>query len=313
MKKIIALLVAFSMIFTVGATAFAWDEGCTAERTYTAYKGTITVDGEIEDAWDAVAWTPIEIPIRQPYPSSNIDYYGASENVKIMYDDTYFYYLLDIKTAQLFTEDVFEVYIDEGTPLEDGYTNGYQISMSYDVDEKELTLSLSLKYTDEDGNFVKDKNMEDEVDHKVACKVSEDGKSIVVELAVIKLSPTTSVDGATVAMEFMYEDYGTIEGVDCVIEDYRWNVIEMDKDENATGVTRPNNASGNFGLVTLGGEAPAPEETKDATSDVQPTDKPEDDSSKEPAESNMWLYVGIAVAVVAVAAVVVVVVAKKKA
>ena len=311
MKKIIALLVAFSMIFTVGATAFAWDEGCSAERTYTTYKGTITVDGDIEDAWDAVAWTPIEIPINQPYPSSNINYYGASEKVKIMYDDTYFYYLLDITGADAISiEDAFEVYIDEGAPLEAGYTNGYQITMNYDPDAKELGLSLSLKYTDEDGNFVKDKNMEDEVDHKVAYKVSEDGKSIVIELAVVKLAPTTSVDGATVAMEFMYEDYGTIEGVECVIEDYRWNVIEMDKDENPTGVTRPNNASGNFGLVTLGGEAPAPEETQDATTDVTPDTN---DEVKEPAETSMWLYVGIAVAVLVVVAVVVIVVAKKKA
>ena len=130
----------------------------------------------------------------------------------------------------------------------------------------------------------------------------------LIELAVVKLAPTTSVDGATVAMEFMYEDYGTIEGVECVIEDYRWNVIEMDKDENPTGVTRPNNASGNFGLVTLAGVAPAPEETKDATTDVAPNDE-----VKEPAETSMWLYVGITVAVMVVVAVVVIVVAKKKA
>ncbi len=310
-KRIVALVVAIVMVMTSGLTAFAWEEGCSAERTYTAYKNTVTVDGVIEDAWDSVAWTPIEIPINQPYPSDKIEYYGASEQVKIMYDDNYFYYLLDIKGADPFTEDVFEVYIEEGQPLEDGYTNGYQISMVYDYEADELNFSLTLKYTDEYGTFVKEYDMEDEVEHKLAWKAEADNKSIIIELAVKKLS-TTSVDGATVAMEFMYEDFGSIGGVEAVLEDYRWNVIEMDKDENPTGVTRPNNASGNFGLVTLGGVAPLPEENPTEAPTEAPTNAPDDTTSAGDDTGSIWIYVGIAVGVVAVVAVVVIVVAKKK-
>lgn len=314
-KRLIALVVALVIVLTSGLTAFAWEEGCSAERTYTAYKNTVTVDGVIEEAWNCVPWTPIEIPINQPYPSDNIEYYGAFEQVKIMYDDNYFYYLLDIRGADPFTEDVFEVYIEEGEPLEDGYTNGYQISMVYDYEADDLSFSLTLKYTDEYDTFVKEYDMEDEVEHKLAWKASDDDKSIIIELAVKKLA-TTSVDGATVAMEFMYEDFGKIGDIEAVLEDYRWNVIEMDSDENPTGVTRPNNASGNFGLVTLGGEAPVQDETTDQTTGDPVTDNNQGTNDNNADDKKpglpLFAYVGIGIGVVAVVAVVIVLVAKKK-
>ncbi len=307
MKKIIASVVAvLLLVMTFAPVAMADTVPGNLGRSYTAGKATVTVDGVVDEIWAAVDTIKVDVPYDSAYPDANFDYMGCDVQVKVLYDDTYIYFLVVAVNADEFGGDTIEIYVDEGERMEGGYGEyAYQMRISYDKEFPEDGLftvagTNGTEFTDE------------EIVAQKALSLSDDKKTATMEFAFTRLNPAVK-EGDVLGLEFMYTDWGTIGGIECELENYRWNVNEVDETGAETGITRPYEETINFGELVLGAEAkiesatPAPEAT--------PTTAPDagnDDAGDEETPNNTWIYVVVGVVVVAAVVAVVVVVSKKK-
>lgn len=310
MKKIIATVVAMLLVVMSFANVALADENPgNLGRSYTAEKATVTVDGEIDDIWAAVEWTKIDVPYNAAYPDPNFDYAGCDVQAKILYDDNYIYFLIVAVNADVFHNDVMEIYVEEGEKTEGSHSEyGYQMRVTYDSDYPEDGLYLvggenHTEFTDE------------EIVDKMGLSLSDDKKTATMEVAMKIIHPDGHNEGDVLGVEFMYTDMGVLEGMEMEIMNYRWNVLEVDADGNETGVTRPYQESLNFGDLVLGGTAdlPVDEPTTDpGTSNEPTTDAGDADKADDEEPNNTWIYIVVAAVVVVAVVVAVIVVSKKK-
>ncbi|MBR2902858.1 MAG: hypothetical protein IKC38_06620 [Clostridia bacterium] len=310
MKKIIATVVAMLLVVMSFANVALADENPgNLGRSYTAEKATVTVDGEIDDIWAAVEWTKIDVPYDSAYPDSAFDYMGTDVQAKILYDDTYIYFLIVAVNADEFHEDVIEIYVEEGEKTEGAYSDyAYQMRLTYDKNYPDDGLTISpgtntTEFTD------------DEIVAQKALSLSDDKKTATVEVAMKILSPDGHKEGDVLGVEFMYTDVGTLDGISMELENYRWNVLEVDENGDETGVTRPYLETLNFGDLVLGGTAdlPVEEPTTDPGTEATPTAAPSGDAGEGDEEpNNTWIYIVVAAVVVVAVVVAVIVVSKKK-
>lgn len=306
MKKIIASVVAVVLlVMTFAPVALAETVPGNLGKSYTAGKATVTVDGVVDEIWAAVPFTKIDVPFESAYPDPNYDYMGCDVQVKVLYDDTYLYFLVVAVNADEFGNDVIEIYVEEGEKTEASYSEfGYQARISYDpaYPDDGLTIMDGTK-----GN--PDLDFE-EVVAQTALALSADKKTATMEFAFKRLNPDAK-DGATLGLEFMYTDWGTMDGIEFELNNYRWNICEIDENDEATGITRPYEESLNFGDLVLGPKAEL------ATATPAPTEAPADDNTDNTGDTtdeknNTVIYIVVAAVVVAAVVVAVIVVSKKK-
>ena len=88
-------------------------------RSYTAPKGTPTIDGTIEDLWNFAEWTQVD----KPYDGSDAaDYPGASLRMKFLWDEKNCYFLAEVTDSDVnYDNDIVEIYFDENNGHEGAY------------------------------------------------------------------------------------------------------------------------------------------------------------------------------------------------
>lgn len=199
MKKLIAMLLALSMCMAVfsGCTDPVntpnGDEGndeidllaaVNGDGMLIANRGTVNVDGTVDDAWKEIAATPLEQLDRYYVP--------ASATVKTLWDDEYLYISVEVADADVNPElDGIEVYID---PLWDR-------SESYQDDDWAFSVLANgtSSMMSGDGSFL--------------CGVSTVEAGYIVEVG-IKLGEVLNED-LVIGFDVRLNDYnseGTIKG-----------------------------------------------------------------------------------------------------
>lgn len=299
MKKIIASLLAVLLVMSFASVVMADEVPGNLGKSYTAGKATVVVDGVVDEIWAAVEATKIDVPYDQAYPDPNFNFFGTNVEAKILYDDQYIYFLIIAENADAFSKDTIEIYVNESEPTEGEYGElAYQMRVTYDAEYAEDGL-----YTVAGTNPTE--YADDEIVAQKALVLSNDNKTATMEFAFKRLNPDVK-DGATIGVEFMYEDYGVLDGIECTLNIFRWNIAEVDANGDATGITRPWQETMNFGKLVLGPKAEI------ATATPAPTEAPAADNTADEPANNTWIFVVVGVVVVAAVVAVVVVVSKKK-
>ncbi|MBR5137565.1 MAG: hypothetical protein IKV30_06050 [Clostridia bacterium] len=278
MSKKIKLHVGVFVILTVvilssvvASGAYTRDYG-NLGREYVANKSTIVVDGIIDDAWETVEFTRIDVPYDKAYPDPYFNYYGCDAKVKMLYDDNYFYVLVVVTNRDVFDSDVFDIHINEGQRYVNGYGEyAYQMRVVIDADATEPLYLLDGS----NGTMY----FSDEIVVQKSVAFSNDNKTATFELALKRLNPDVR-DGDVIGVEFCYEDNGIAdEGYVYMLNFFRWNVCEIDGNGNPTNIVRPWQNCENFGELVLGYRR---EVTPAPTATATPTPKPTATPTPEP-------------------------------
>ena len=86
-------------------------------RTYTAPKGTPTLDGKVDKVWKTARWTNVD----KPYDGSVST--NSEVRVKLLWDDEYLYFLAEMYDEDVFAKnDLFEVYLNQSNSV--SYSSG---------------------------------------------------------------------------------------------------------------------------------------------------------------------------------------------
>ncbi len=249
MKKIIVAILVFLVAVLMAAPLAEATDSSIHNRgmVYVAPKGDIEVDGLIDSAWDAAEWTYINIPYKSAYTAEtekNYDYGGTECRAKVMWKEDTFFVLIQVNNEQdVFSEDIVEIYIEEGPKTQDGYSEfGYQIRYQYS--NKKLSIVGGTNPTEFEY---------DEICPNYGITLENGDRTATMEFELRMLSPEGHKIGETVGLEFMFEDYRPFDNVRMTADVYRWNVIEVDGN-GPTGVTRPFGESLNFGDLLLADE-----------------------------------------------------------
>ena len=149
-------------------------------------KGTVNVDGEVDEAWDSAEAVKLDIAI------------GADVecDAKLLWDETYLYVLMDVKDSVLneaseddYQQDSVEVFIDEN----------HAKAGSYEGDDKQYRVSYTNKQS-----FNGEKCIEDNID---SAAVETDG-GYIVELRM-KWTDITPASGTEIGLELQVNDAGS--------------------------------------------------------------------------------------------------------
>ncbi len=283
MKKLfIAILTLTLFLATLTPVNAAFD------RTYTAPKGTPTVDAVVDDVWANAEWTNVD------KPHDEADDSDSKIRVKLLWDDEHLYFLAEIIDNAYHNDDMFEVYIDQ----KNDKTNNYH------MDDSQTRFRLS-------GSVNPDSGTNRKTDSLVAAnKINEN--TYIMEGAIKWTLNMPVSAGQPIGLEFMYSDGAGDNGF---VEAYRWNV------DTAGGDTPPFKSTKDFGTLYLAeadGTVPEyttterpPRDTGDDTTKAPDAD-PDEKGEEEPSEFPIGIVIGIAAAVVVIVAVVIVVVAASK-
>ena len=276
MKKTLALIVAALML--VGMMAMS----ASAERniTYNSKIGTPTVDGVIDDLWDAVEWTNVDLPYTEGDASTSV------VRVKVLYDADQIYVLGEVTDATIGSDqDFLEFYLDESGLRDVAYDDTcYQLRMGIDsVDNIQEGSSNTMTHAEQ----------------VTAYAIGSNENGYVLEWAV---KPAVAMDH-DFAMEFMYNDS---DDTGAFIWAWRWNV------DTINGDTAPWQAPECWGFLHFSGESAVP-----AVEEAPVEDAPVEDGAADAAEDVVVVAApetadaGIVVAAVVMAAAAAVVVSKK--
>lgn len=231
MKKALTMLLAAALTAGLALTASA-----TFDRTYTAPMGTPTIDGEAEDLWDNAEWTDVDKPYDGTADSD------STLRVKLMWDEDNLYFLAEVYDTDInATEDVVEIYLDEGGEFASGYDAN---------DSQNRFLVSDGKQPANPGTQAKDASM-------VNAVVTDLGDNKYLMEGSIAWGDADTTEGSVIGLEFMYND-GTADNP--FVEAYRWNV------DTANGDAAPYTSTEAFGKLTLGA-APAVEAPEETTTD----------------------------------------------
>ncbi|HIX93012.1 MAG TPA: hypothetical protein H9681_09045 [Firmicutes bacterium] len=261
MKKAFSILLTAALIST-----FALSASATFDRAYTAPMGTPTVDGEAEELWDYAEWTDVDKPFDG---TADTD---STLRVKLLWDEDNLYFLAEVYDTDLnATEDIVEIYLDEGGEFASGY----------DANDSQNRFMVS------DGKTPANPGTQAKAASDVNAVVTDLGGDNYLMEGSIAWSEADTAEGSVIGLEFMYND-GTADNA--FVEAYRWNV------DTANGDAAPYQSTEAFGELTLGA-APVievPEETTDTA----------DDTATAPATFDLGLT-AVAAAILSAAGVVV--------
>ena len=284
MKKLFGITLAIMMI----ASMFAANVSATRDLTYTAPKGTPTIDGKIDDIWDNAEWTNVDLP----YAADDDTFGGHALRVKLMWDDTNLYILGEMTCPNVEGDKcITEIYIDE-----------LNNSDGYDVDDTQIGFNQN-GVIDSYGTNSR------YYDCESAGVITETG--YIVESSIL-FSEIKPAEGTQLGLEFM----ANIQPDGVFAQAFRWNV-----DTNA-GDPAPWQSTSAWGTLVLGAEPTAAEETTAAAEETtaaveettviaEETTAAAEETTEETTAPQTGDYTAIA-AVVAAAALAGVVVATKK-
>ncbi|MFA6948003.1 MAG: sugar-binding protein [Eubacteriales bacterium] len=263
MKKFLSA--ALSLMLVV--SGFAVSSFATRDLTYTAPKGTPTIDGTAEALWDTAEWTNVDLP----YSADEDTYGGHALRVKLLWDDTALYVLGEMTCANTADDlDYIEVYIDEaGDKIE------------YGADDMQVGFS-------KDGVLDNYGTNNRSGDCEAVSVVSDTG--FVCEAKILWSGEVAIAQGNTLGLEFM----ANIQPDGAFAQAYRWNV------DTAAGDEAPWAGTAMWGNLVLGAE-PAVEEAP-AAEEAPATEAPA--TEEAPVENTTAAQTGDATAAFAALAVV---------
>ena len=147
-------------------------------------KGTVTVDGDVDDAWEVAKEVNLAVTGSNP---------KATATAKLLWDEENLYVLMNVKDDDLdasasavHEKDSVEVFIDENNHKSDGY----------EADDKQYRIN----YLNET-SFNGDKCLEDNLKH--AVKVTDDGYMVEAAFAWTDITPEV---GAAIGLDLQIND-----------------------------------------------------------------------------------------------------------
>lgn len=194
---------------------------------YTSPFAVPTVDGVMDDAWQAAEWTEIDLPFDGSLDSV------CSARAKVMHDKSFLYFLVEVadatptvgKELDLTLQDFIELHIDEDLCRRKAYCdNAVQFGLTLDGDIREGI------------------NANGKSDMIREYVVGKNDNGYVLEFSVA-LQNGMPADGNKIGLEFMYNDCdenGTF------LEALRWNA------DTANGDTPPWQGTRSFGELVIG-------------------------------------------------------------
>ena len=299
-KTIVACCLSISML--IGLTINA---GATFNRSYTAPKGTPTIDGQMEELWSTAEWTDVDKTWDINRDTDSV------LRIKLMWDDSNLYFLAAVyDTQENRRNDIVEIYLDQNNDK----------SATYGPDDTHTRFYVAGGVVQGD----KEKSGENaQLDAPSAVTKIADNKYLV-EGAISWPAGTPTV-GTEMGLEFMYND-GT--RYQAFLEAYRWNADTANGDEPPYASTE---AFGKLILAEAGTPDTSVEEDPFEGMNIKventQTDKPEEkteenktnetdeivevDDTKEESGNMTYIIIG-AVALVLIVAVLILGMKKRK-
>lgn len=237
MKKIISVLTAVVLLLS----AMAMTVSANAGLKYTAKYGTPKIDGAADDLWSSVEWTQVALP------NSTSDKPEGTSRVKMLHDDKYIYYLVEINDPSI-NGDVFEFYVDEDSCKKAITAKGYECD--------KLT-HLLIKVADGVFGDYESWSVGRVADTIVESAMTVNGNVRVIEWAFKPIGGIPAGE-STMAIEFLYTD-NNAAGKN--IANTRWNVNTL------TGDVSAHKDLSAYGILTLEAKKA---ETKPAAANTNP-------------------------------------------
>lgn len=242
MKKILAIILAISMLSALMAIGSSAAFG----RTYTAPKGTITIDGIAEAIWDSAEWTEVD----KPYDGADKADYPEVVKIKLLWDENYLYFYADVTDADInYDNDIVEIYIDEDASFGD----------SYDSNDSQTRFRS-------DGTVIADSGTNCKNDAQAVGVATATG--FVIEGSLAWTGEVSIAEGSTMGLEFMYS---VADATSDFVQAFRWNA------DTANGDAAPWQASSAWGTLTLSAAPVA--ETEAPVTEAPTTDASVEDTT----------------------------------
>lgn len=257
----ISKVIGFDMIVTDGEKKLAFNDATLSADTSTEYyaeaalkpfvsipKGTVTVDGELEEAWDEAVNVPLTIAL------------GAevSCEVKMLWDEKYLYVYATVEDAvlnkqneEVHQQDSFEIFIDELNTKNEAYA----------AENKQYRINYENEHS-----FNGEKCLEE--NEVTFAKVTDTGYIIEGAFLWTELTPA---EGDLIGLELQIND---ADASGNRIGTLSWY------DETGSGWSNPSV----LGVARLVQELPAAADAEEATETTEDTDTTEADASTEATE-----------------------------
>ena len=299
-KKILGVILA--MVMLMGMTI---NVNAAFGRSYTAPKGTPTIDGEIDELWKTAEWTAVDKVHDATRETDSVMY------IKLLWDDAHLYFLANVyDSTENARNDLVEVYIDQN----DANTRFYEADDFHTRFYVRKNGAVNTGTANDGANG--------QVNAPSFSKSLGDNK-FIVEGQLDWKGGTPSV-GDKMGLEFMYNDGNMFQAF---TEAYRWNADTRNGDEPPFASTEF------FGELVLAAEGTPDEKNNTLPAeageqeDNQVVVNKKDDAAKDETEDNksnanndkkaegnnaLWIAIAAAAVIIVVVIIVIIVASKKK-
>jgi len=225
-------------------------------RTYTAPKGTPTIDGKVDKVWKTAPWTNIDKPYDGAVSTT------SEVRVKLLWDDTHIYFLAEMYDESVTKNmDIFEIYLDQNNDK----------SKLYGSDDTHTRFYVT-------GGVAVGAGENRQID--APSKAQDEGENYYILEGALKWPAGKPSVDATMGIEFMYDD---AVGMATTQEAFRWNA------DTSNGDPAPYLNTSVFGTLKLAAKSNTlpdntyvtGEQATDAFKKVPEPDKNEDTVSKD--------------------------------
>lgn len=226
LKKILVLGLALTML--LGSTM---NVGATFNRSYTAPKGTPTVDAEYDDVWATAPWTNVDKSW-----DGNADT-NSVLRIKCLWDETHFYFYAEVYDEhQNKRNDLVEIYLDQKND---------KVKDKYNEDDSQTRFYVHKSGVVKGAADVAGENAQFDA---LSANKSIGENMYAVEGALSWASGITPAIGTKMGLEFMYNDGNLYNAFS---EAFRWNA------DTANGDEPPYAGTSCWGTLILGDVAQA--------------------------------------------------------
>ncbi len=234
MKKLLSLLIALVL---VSVMIPAMTASAAYDMTYTAPKGTPTVDGEIDELWSKAEWTLVD----KPHDGTNSS--DSQLRIKMMWDEDHIYFLAEVYDTSLNnSEDIVEIYLDLNNDK----------SSTYGDDDSHTRFKVAGGVASNGAN----------AQLNALSAVKDLGDDTYIIEGALNWGDKVPAAGDDIGLEFMYND-GTAQNA--FVEAYRWNA------NTSAGDPAPYQSTEAFGVMYLEDEPKTPE-TPDTPANPETSD-----------------------------------------